>query len=298
MSFGSLYFFSQESAVFTNSIRSVPRVASDLMAFPLHTVTSKVSLTDALHSLLKMNHSGMPVVDEYGNYLGVFSEKCCLRALSETPKVKEWEGMPIGNSGVMITKLFCLSPDEDALSAIGGLLKNKVSGAPVTEMDHTFLGVFSEKTSMRVLIGAAYDSLPSAAVRAFMDCDRSRLIDEQTPLARIVKIFIETPFRRLPIVRGDQVVGMVNRGNVLRAKITMPQLSVANYMDRNARTVSKDVDLLTLAEIFLNTPYRRLPVVEGGKLIGQVSRRDVLECAYHLMDPPKELLNRYYIASH
>ena len=78
----------------------------------------------------------------------------------------------------------------------------------------------------------------------------------------------------------------------------MPNLTVANYMDRKARTVSKDDDLLTLAEIFLSTPYRRLPVVQDGKLIGQVSRRDVLNCAFHLMDPPLELPNRFYISSH
>lgn len=284
--------------MFSSSIRSVPRVASEIMASPLQTVSPKVKLSDALHSLLKMNHSGMPVVDEDGSYLGVFSEKCCLRAVAETPTVGEWEGLAIGKTTVMVTELFCLSPDEDAIAAIGGLLKNKVSGAPVTGSNRTFLGVFSEKTSMQVLIGAAYDSLPSATVSAFMDCDRSRLIDEPTSLARILRIFIETPLRRLLVVRGDQIIGMVNRRNLLRSNITMPNLAVANYMDRKARTVSKDDDLLTLAEIFLSTPYRRLPVVQDGKIIGQVSRRDVLSCAFHLMDPPKELTDRFYISSH
>ena len=283
--------------MFSNSIRSVPQVANELMARRIHTILPSVRAADALNTLIKLNHSGVPVVDEAGKYLGVFSEKCCLRALQETPIIKEWESLPIHHSGVMATKLFCLSPDEDAIAAIGGLLKRKVSGAPVTDVDHTFRGMFSEKTSMRVLIGAAYDSLPSATVSAFMDCDRSRLFDEQTPLAKILKIFIDTPFRRLPIVRGDQVIGLVNRGNLLRAKIEMPNMSVADCMDRKARTVTKNDDLLTLAEIFLNTPYRRLPVVQDGKLIGLVSRRDVLNCAYHLMDPLEELPDRFLYIS-
>jgi CBS domain-containing protein len=164
-------------------------------------------------------------------------------------------------------------------------------------MDRKFLGVFSEKTSMQVLIGAAYDSLPSATVRAFMDDDRCRLIDEQTPLARIVQTFIGTPLRRLPVVREDRVVGMVSRSNLLRAKIQMPSKSAADYMDRTARTVNANDDLLSLADIFLHTPYRRLPIVEDGKLIGQVSRRDVLKCAYHLMDPLEKLPNRFLYVS-
>ena len=74
-------------------------------------------------------------------------------------------------------------------------------------------------------------------------------------------------------------------------------MSVADCMDRKARTVTKNDDLLTLAEIFLNTPYRRLPVVQDGKLIGLVSRRDVLNCAYHLMDPLEELPDRFLYIS-
>jgi CBS domain-containing protein len=283
--------------MFSNSIRSVPKVASELMASRLQTVAPSSKVGDALRSLLKFNHSGMPVVDAAGNYLGVFSEKCCLRALRETPTLEEWETLPIKAAGAMVTKLFCLSPEEDAIAAIGGLLKHKVSGAPVTDPDRTFRGTFSEKTSMRVIIGAAYDSLPSATVGAFMDSDTSRLIDEQTTLARILRTFIETPLRRLPVVRSGKIVGMVSRRDLLRAAREMPTMMVADCMDCNARTVTRKDDLLSLAEIFLTTPYRRLPVVEDGKLVGQVSRRDVLNCAYHLMDPVAGLPGRFLYLS-
>ncbi len=61
--------------------------------------------------------------------------------------------------------------------------------------------------------------------------------------------------------------------------------------------ITMNDDLLTLADIFLNTPYRRLPVVQDGKLMGQVSRRDVLHCAYHLMDPKAERTSRFHISA-
>ncbi len=37
-----------------------------------------------------------------------------------------------------------------------------------------------------------------------------------------------------------------------------------------------DVDVYTLAQYFLDHSVRRIPVVEDGTLLGQISRRDVL----------------------
>ncbi|MCE2557162.1 MAG: CBS domain-containing protein [Acidobacteria bacterium] len=54
-------------------------------------------------------------------------------------------------------------------------------------------------------------------------------------------------------------------------------------MDRKARTISEDTDLLTIARIFKSTPYRRLPVLRGRRLAGQISRRDVLAATHGLL---------------
>ena len=54
-------------------------------------------------------------------------------------------------------------------------------------------------------------------------------------------------------------------------------------MDTKAHTITQETDLLSIAQIFLNTNYRRLPVLSDGKLVGQVSRRDVLHATYDLM---------------
>jgi CBS-domain-containing membrane protein len=59
-----------------------------------------------------------------------------------------------------------------------------------------------------------------------------------------------------------------------------PVGSVAAHMDRSSeRLIEEETDFLTIAEIFLSTVLRRLPVIRDGVLIGQVSRRDVLQTA-------------------
>ena len=51
---------------------------------------------------------------------------------------------------------------------------------------------------------------------------------------------------------------------------------VGTYMSEEVHTINHDADIIKVAEEFINNKRRRLPVVKDGKLIGQISRRDVL----------------------
>ena len=46
-----------------------------------------------------------------------------------------------------------------------------------------------------------------------------------------------------------------------------------------AKTLPADSDIVTAADEFLKSPVRRLPIVDKGTLLGQVSRRDILRAA-------------------
>ncbi len=78
-----------------------------------------------------------------------------------------------------------------------------------------------------------------------------------------------------------RIVGMLSEKDCLRifanrAYNSLPGAKVKTYMSKNVVTITPDADLFTVADIFLKNPFRRLPVMEDGVLVGQVSRRDVL----------------------
>jgi CBS domain-containing protein len=58
---------------------------------------------------------------------------------------------------------------------------------------------------------------------------------------------------------------------------------VADYMKPDVDTVDPDMDIYTLARRFREEHRRRFPVVKNGKLVGQISRRDVLRAARDFM---------------
>ena len=55
------------------------------------------------------------------------------------------------------------------------------------------------------------------------------------------------------------------------------------FIDTEARTISEETDLLSIAQIFLNTESRRLPVLRSGRLVGQISRRDIMKAAHKII---------------
>ena len=300
-----------------------PKLARDIMVTRLVTVHPRTHVYDGISALLRHRITGAPVIDEDRVYLGMLSEKSCLTVLTVTARIaEEWgiASIPQLARDFMATKLVTLKADMPALDGIGLLLKHRISGAPVVDEGGRILGVFSEKFSMEVLLGLAYDELPAAPVEAFMNTDHGRRIDGSEPLLEIAQRFLDTVYRRLPVVRDDRPVGQVSRRDVLNAEhhlaaaltgrrlmlrkqagelglkdlaaddeeyhhrdFGLDSTDAAAFMDRKARTVREDTDLLSIARIFKSTPYRRLPVLRGRRLVGQISRRDVLAATHGLL---------------
>lgn len=121
---------------------------------------------------------------------------------------------------IMATKLVTLSPEMDVFAGIEVLVKHKISGAPVIDSESRLLGIFSEKSVMKVLVDAAYDQLPTNRVDAFMDTE-PHTINETTQLISMAQIFLTTPRRRLPVIRDGILVGQVSRRDVVKAALNV-----------------------------------------------------------------------------
>ena len=51
---------------------------------------------------------------------------------------------------------------------------------------------------------------------------------------------------------------------------------VSDFMSRGVTTVNAEMSIVDLAQKFANEGYRRFPVTDNNRLVGQISRRDVL----------------------
>ncbi|MCW5910843.1 MAG: CBS domain-containing protein [Cyclobacteriaceae bacterium] len=103
----------------------------------------------------------------------------------------------------------------------------------------------------------------------------------------VINIFIEKRISGAPVLdENRKLVGIISERDCLRLIVDQAyhnqphnEPKVSDYMTRDVKTLTPGNDVVEAATEFLNTPIRRMPVVENGVLIGQVSRIDILRAA-------------------
>lgn len=82
------------------------------------------------------------------------------------------------------------------------------------------------------------------------------------------------------IVRGEDLVGLISERDLVRRVITEklnPEKVLAkDIMTKEVITGNLDDGLDKIYETLCKAPFRHLPIMEGSKLVGIVSKRDVL----------------------
>ena len=102
-----------------------------------------------------------------------------------------------------------------------------------------------------------------------------------------VDILLQNRISGMPVTEpGDVLVGIISEFALLTIAYD-PETRhdyVRDHMTTDVISVEEDTDLTKIADTFILHHVRRLPVVRDGKLVGMISRRDVLRAARKACD--------------
>lgn len=115
-------------------------------------------------------------------------------------------------------------------------------------------------------------------------------IDPETSFTNALKIMRENKIRRLPILEGKKLVGIVTEKDILYAspsKATtldvwelhylLNKLKVKEIMTKNVITVQEDTPIEEAAKIMADNKIGALPVLKEDELVGIVTETDIFK---------------------
>jgi CBS domain-containing protein len=137
---------------------------------------------------------------------------------------------------VMTSPVISTEPDATILQAITIMLQRRVSGLPVIDKEGRLVGMLTEGDLLRraetgtqrrrprwleFLVGPGkladeYTHSHGRKVDQIMS-DHPLTVSEDAPLNEIVRLMETQQIKRVPVVRGEHVVGIVTRANLLHA---------------------------------------------------------------------------------
>lgn len=147
-------------------------------------------------------------------------------------------------SDVMTRKVISIDPDATVLQAARLMLQHRISGLPVLDKAGRLVGVLSEGDFLRRretkterhrsrwleflmgpgTIATEYAQSHGNRVAEVMTTD-VQTVDDGTPLEDIVELMEKHRIKRVPVMCGGELVGIVTRSNLMRAMVSMARVA-------------------------------------------------------------------------
>ncbi len=108
-------------------------------------------------------------------------------------------------------------------------------------------------------------------------------VTPETTLFATIKLMLENNVSGLPVVDDQNcVVGVLSEYDAISLLYGADSRTsyVKNYMTRDVVGCDAECSLGEIVDLFLQQSMRRVPIVTDGKLVGVVSRRDLVRRAY------------------
>lgn len=112
----------------------------------------------------------------------------------------------------------------------------------------------------------------------------------QQSLMETMETLVRNEITGGPVINENkQLVGMISESDCMKHlsdsryfNMPMGSESVEKHMSNIVETIDANASIFFAAEQFHKSPYKRFPVMENGKLVGQISQHDILLAALKL----------------
>jgi len=110
------------------------------------------------------------------------------------------------------------------------------------------------------------------------------------PVIEVIEALVKHKISGGPVVDdNNQLLGIISEGDCIKQlnesryyNMPIEDATVDRFMVKDVDTIDGNLNIFDAANKFLETKRRRFPIIEDGKLVGQISQKDVMKAALKL----------------
>lgn len=158
---------------------------------------------------------------------------------------------------------------NEVLVSLGGRGHEKAASALVKENN-------LELVIQELIKGLGESVRPSLTAQDIMSSP-VKTIPLYTTVEEAGRIMLRYGHTGMPVVEGEEIVGIISRRDVDKARMhNLWHAPVKGFMSRAVISITPDTPINTIQKLMVEHDIGRLPVVENGRIVGIVSRTDIL----------------------
>ena len=104
-------------------------------------------------------------------------------------------------------------------------------------------------------------------------------ISPDATLADAIELLVTKEISGMPVVDADEkVIGIISEKDILNFAFSgnLRSTKVKEAMSKEVFSFSSDTDIDKISLCLSENKFRRVPIIDNGKLVGVVSRRDII----------------------
>ena len=186
----------------------------------------------------------------------------------------------------MTSPVITVTPETSLEEARQLIAAHHIRALPVVE-DDKLVGIITRRGLLRLDLSFVDEGSAEAGAPHEIETMREVMtrrpitVTGSTSMAEAAQIMLENKITALPVVHGEDLVGILTNSDVMRFYTARHQdigaeLLIRDYMTENVETIEPDGALLEAHRLMSMGHFRSLPVVKNDQLLGIITRTDLL----------------------
>ncbi len=278
---------------FSSAVFSKPKELEYIIQKPVFSATSRSPIIRGIEMMISKSIRRIPITDARGRLEGI---------VTATDMVNFFGGGEYYNIVKMkyggrffsalyapldsiMSKATSASIDSNFSDVLAKMINENVGAVPIVDKESVLVGIITEYDVIRYLSGRAM----TERVSDYMT--RNPLMaSSDISIKSAARLMVSNGFRRIPIVKGDTVVGIVTSTDIVKyigegsafRRVLLDEMDqvlsapVSDIMRTGVVLVKSDLQLGEVAPLIRTSCVGAVLVEDGGSIIGILTERDLL----------------------